>query len=192
MHAAKKLKIKGNGCQHSIDFILLLSTSIIILFFCLTDFVFGKQIVTQVPNEIHIRKGESVTLTCRWNITDAERIRVEWRKRHKLHLWDDNGTQLSNCVWTHPNNTTTYTQMNQNRSSCAITNDTAMMTLESITEEDEGLYVCKMVSEIPTLISGQGNGTLLHNYNNKSEGKRTYLLLYMKYSVHCNEELVIY
>ncbi|XP_040191331.1 uncharacterized protein LOC120924431 isoform X2 [Rana temporaria] len=60
--------------------------------------------------------------------------------------------------------------MNQNRSSYVITKDTAMMTLESITEDDEGLYVCKIVSEFPTLISGQGNGTLLHNHNNKSEG----------------------
>ncbi|XP_077333942.1 uncharacterized protein LOC143975431 [Lithobates pipiens] len=130
-------------------------------------FVFGKLITTQVLNE---HKGESVTLTCTWNITDAQRIRVEWRKHNKLHPLDDNGTLLSTVLWTHPNNKTTYTLMNQNRSSYVITNDTAMMTLESITEEDEGRYVCIILSEIPTLVILQENGTLLKVNNNKSDG----------------------
>ncbi|XP_073468402.1 uncharacterized protein [Aquarana catesbeiana] len=133
------------------------------------DFVFGKLMITQVPNELNIHKGESVTLTCRWNITDVQRIRVEWRKYNKSHPWHDNGTLLSTGLWTHPNNTTIFIVMNQNRSSYVITNDTAMMTLESITEEDEGLYVCKTVSEIPTLYIVQGNGTLLQVHNNKPD-----------------------
>lgn len=133
-------------------------------------FVFGKLMITHVPNELKIHKGESVNMTCRWNITDAQRIRVEWRKYNKSHPWDDNGTLLSSGLWTQPNNTTIFIVMNQNRSSYVITNDTAMMTLESITEEDEGLYVCKIVSEIPTLITVQGNGTLLHVHNNESDG----------------------
>ncbi|XP_073466556.1 uncharacterized protein [Aquarana catesbeiana] len=138
-------------------------------------FVFGKLMITQVPNELEIHKGESVNMTCRWNITDAQRIRVEWRKYNKSHPWDDNGTLLSSGLWTHPNNTTIFIVMNQNRSSYIITNDTAMMTLESITEEDEGLYVCKIVSEIPTLITVQGNGTLLHVHNNNSDDSLWYL-----------------
>ncbi|XP_077333941.1 uncharacterized protein LOC143975430 [Lithobates pipiens] len=138
-------------------------------------FVFGKLITTQVLNE---HKGESVTLTCRWNITDAQRIRVEWRKHNKLHPLDDNGTLLSTVLWTHPNNKTTYTLMNQNRSSYVITNDTAMMTLESITEEDEGRYVCIILSEIPTLVRLQENGTLLHVHNNKSDVSDSLWYLY--------------
>ncbi|XP_072263242.1 uncharacterized protein [Pyxicephalus adspersus] len=115
-------------------------------------FASGKLMVTQNPNESHIPKGKSITITCCWNITDSRRIRVEWRKCSNLQTCDDNGTVLSSGLWS-PNKTTTL---------ISITKDKAVLTLESITKEDEGLYVCKIISEIPTLNTGQGNGTQLH------------------------------
>ncbi|XP_072262570.1 uncharacterized protein [Pyxicephalus adspersus] len=115
-------------------------------------FAFRKLVVTQNPNESHILIGKSITITCSWNITDSRRIRVEWRKCSNLQTCDDNGTLLSSGLWS-PNKTTTP---------MPITKEKAVMTLESITKEDEGLYVCKVISEIPTLNTGHGNGTQLH------------------------------
>ncbi|KAM5191450.1 transmembrane and immunoglobulin domain-containing protein 2 [Mantella aurantiaca] len=140
--------------------------------------VFGKLIVTQDPKELNSPTGDSVAMNCSWNITDARRIRVEWRKYQKLQTWDENGTLLLTGLWTSPDNMTTFTLLNQNRSSYRITKDTAVVTLESITEEDEGLYVCKVVIEIPELKSGQGNGTNLHVLNNTNGSRFPLWYLY--------------
>ncbi|XP_075044914.1 uncharacterized protein LOC142104243 isoform X1 [Mixophyes fleayi] len=115
--------------------------------------------VTQAPKELTLHKGDPATMTCHWTIGDDTQIRVEWTRYHMFMTGLENKTVLSSLIWT-TENTHTPTER-RNNTIYNITNNAAMMTMDSVTETDDGLYICEIIIEKPTLNKGTGNGTLL-------------------------------
>ncbi|XP_075044932.1 uncharacterized protein LOC142104253 isoform X1 [Mixophyes fleayi] len=136
------------------------------MFFCffalhlvVQNFVFGNLIVTQAPKQLTLHKGDPATMTCHWTIGDDTQIRVEWTRSHMSMTGPENKTVLSSLIWT-IENTRTPTER-RNNTIYNITNNAAMMTMDSVTETDDGLYICEIIIEKPMFNKGKGNGTLL-------------------------------
>ncbi|XP_068123513.1 uncharacterized protein [Hyperolius riggenbachi] len=145
-----------------------------ITWLCLTlhlsvqHFAIGKMLVSQDPNNVTHHPGDTATVTCRWNYTNARRIRVNWTKYSPSE--EENGTELSRGLWPSQKNMTTMDHnrssctATNNRVSCTVTNDTSVMTLHPVTENDSGLYICHITIEIPVLDAGRGNGLFKLEY----------------------------
>ncbi|XP_063807453.1 uncharacterized protein LOC134998746 [Pseudophryne corroboree] len=127
--------------------------------FFFQSFAFGNLIVTQAPKELHLYEGEPARITCNWTIEKETQIRVEWRRCH-MSVTGAEMTTMSSLIW-NIESALIPTQSSSNATTYIIANNTAMMAIDSVTENDSGLYICEIFIETPTYDHGKGNGTLL-------------------------------
>ncbi|CAN2388580.1 hypothetical protein PRIEUP_LOCUS16526 [Pristimantis euphronides] len=134
-------------------------------YLCLHNMVLGKINITQYPHNLTISNGNTVKMTCQWNSEDDQQVRVQWRKQ-SISTGEENGTLLCTVRWTEQGSK----EVVNNTSTCNLTNNTAMLTIDRVTEEDHGIYVCEVIIEIPKLVKGRGDGTqlLVQGYNSGS------------------------
>ncbi|XP_033992266.1 kin of IRRE-like protein 3 [Trematomus bernacchii] len=92
----------------------------------------GTFVVTQSP-DLSVEEGETVNITCCWPL-EFESVSVNWLK---------NDTELES-----------FNFKNQG-SNCSH------FTLSSVTREDSGTYICRVIVEIPVLTIKEGNGTVI-------------------------------
>ncbi|XP_066430895.1 cytotoxic T-lymphocyte protein 4-like [Eleutherodactylus coqui] len=124
----------------------------------------GKINITQDPNILTISNGDAARISCQWNKENIQRVRFQWRK-HISSTGEDNGTLLCRVLVTEQNRTQ---EVRDNTRTCNVTNNTALLTIDAVTQEDDGLYICEVIIEIPSLIKARGNGTQLCVQEGKS------------------------
>ncbi|XP_069832514.1 uncharacterized protein [Dendropsophus ebraccatus] len=126
----------------------------------------GEINITQNPTILDTLKGDSAGISCHWNSEDDQQVRVQWRK-YILSTEEENGTELCS-LRTKKNN---YSEVRNNKTSCNVANNTAQLTIYSVTEDDGGLYVCQVIIEIPILRKAKGSGTRLNVRHNDNNGE---------------------
>ncbi|CAM5141782.1 unnamed protein product [Natator depressus] len=127
-------------------------TTIILKFILLTE-CFGylangtnELTVSQTPSEIKVSIGMSAEITCSWkNDEMVERFRVVWKIQH-LTFKEGTSRELS---------TTLYYTAN------ATHKDKTVLKIEVVKRNDAGTYFCEIITEIPFMKKGLGNGTTL-------------------------------
>ncbi|XP_069601907.1 uncharacterized protein [Ranitomeya imitator] len=123
----------------------------------LSDIVIGK-IITQHPEILNLNKSDTARISCNWTSEYDQQVRVEWRKQISSN-GEDNGTVLCSVLKSENNRSSSA---RNNKTTCNLTNNTTLLTIEGVTEDDGGRYVCKVTWEIPTLEKAEGNGTQLY------------------------------
>ncbi|XP_038649278.1 uncharacterized protein LOC119963925 isoform X1 [Scyliorhinus canicula] len=102
--------------------------------------------IIQLPQAINISEGESVTMTCLWNITHSESVRVGWLK-------DDMNIFTKIDKGKYKSDGREYI-IEEKYSTLSITNTV---------QNDSGLYHCEVLVEIPPPVRrASGEGTLLN------------------------------
>ncbi|XP_069832512.1 uncharacterized protein [Dendropsophus ebraccatus] len=142
---------------------------ILLVFLQMSATALGEINITQNPTILDTLKGDSAGISCHWNSEDDQQVRVQWRK-YISSTEEENGTELCS-LRTKKNN---YSEVRNNKTSCNVANNTAQLTIYSVTEDDGGLYVCQVIIEIPILRKAKGSGTRLnvrHNDNNGVSGQ---------------------
>ncbi|XP_073504170.1 uncharacterized protein [Phyllobates terribilis] len=130
---------------------------ILLAFLHLSEMVVGKTI-TQHPEILKLYKSETGRISCSWASTYYHQVRVEWKKQISS-TGEDNGTVLCSTRKSEQNSSSSA---KNNTITCNVTNNKTLLTIEGVTEDDEGRYVCKLIWEIPTLHKAEGNGTRLY------------------------------
>ncbi|XP_073504193.1 uncharacterized protein [Phyllobates terribilis] len=125
--------------------------------------VVGKTI-TQHPEILNLYKSETGRISCSWASTYYHQVRVEWKKQISS-TGEDNGTVLCSARKSEQNSSSSA---KNNTITCNVTNNKTLLTIEGVTEDDEGRYVCKLIWEIPTLHKAEGNGTRLYIHDGNS------------------------
>ncbi|XP_066430744.1 cytotoxic T-lymphocyte protein 4-like isoform X2 [Eleutherodactylus coqui] len=135
-----------------------------VIWFCIASYLvlhsmaLGKINITQDPNILTISNGDAARISCQWNKENIQRVRFQWRK-HISSTGEDNGTLLCRVLVTEQNRTQ---EVRDNTRTCNVTNNTALLTIDAVTQEDDGLYICEVIIEIPSLMKARGNGTQLY------------------------------
>ncbi|KAM4053446.1 uncharacterized protein ACNLHF_006118 [Anomaloglossus baeobatrachus] len=130
---------------------------ILLAFLHLFDMVFAETII-QKPKSQTLYKMDTAKIRCHWTDEGAQQVRVEWRKQI-TSTGEDNGTVLCSVLKTEQHHNSS---VRNNSITCSVTNNTALLTIEGVTEDDEGWYICKVTGEIPKLYKAEGNGTQLY------------------------------
>ncbi|XP_056411068.1 uncharacterized protein LOC130353847 isoform X2 [Hyla sarda] len=149
------------------------------------NMAFGKMNITQEPN-LNTTEGNISRISCHWNSEDNEQVRVQWRK-YISSTEKENGAALCS-VRTEQSN---YSEVRNNKITCNVANNTAQLTIEGVTEDDGGLYVCEVIIEIPRLNKAKGSGTRLNvqHYNEVADIRFLYLIILIiipiLITVHC-------
>ncbi|XP_073430622.1 uncharacterized protein [Dendrobates tinctorius] len=125
--------------------------------------VIGK-IITQQPGTLNLSKSETARISCYWTSNNDHQVRAEWRKQISSN-GEDNGTVLCSVLKSENNSSSS---VRNNRTTCNVTNNTTLLTIEGVTEDDGGRYVCKVTWEIPALYKAEGNGTQLYVHDGNS------------------------
>ncbi|XP_038648914.1 uncharacterized protein LOC119963667 [Scyliorhinus canicula] len=109
----------------------------------------GRIEVSQTPSEIKASEGQSINLECSWDEDlQVESVRIDWTKDSEMILSATSLGPTANPVY--------------NRRSSTINKTKAKLTINSITQDDAGLYICQIFIEIPPPVQrGSGNGTQL-------------------------------
>ncbi|XP_069601909.1 cytotoxic T-lymphocyte protein 4-like [Ranitomeya imitator] len=123
----------------------------------LHNMVVGK-IITQHPVILNLNKSDTARISCNWTSEYDQQVRVEWRKQISS-TGEDNGTLLCSVLKSENNR---GSSARNNQTTCNVTNNTTLLTIEGVTEDDGGRYVCRVTWEIPTLEKAEGNGTQLY------------------------------
>ncbi|XP_073430856.1 uncharacterized protein [Dendrobates tinctorius] len=143
---------------------------ILVAFLHLSDMVIGKTI-TQQPGTLNLSKSETAMICCNWTSNYAYQVRAEWRKQISSN-GEDNGTVLCSVLKSENNSSSS---VRNNRTTCNVTNNTTLLTIEGVTEDDGGRYVCKVTWEIPALDKAEGNGTQLYVHDGNSGGLQIHI-----------------
>ncbi|KAM4053447.1 cytotoxic T-lymphocyte protein 4-like [Anomaloglossus baeobatrachus] len=114
--------------------------------------------ITQEPRTLTLPKMDTARISCHWTDEGARQVRVEWRKQISS-TGEDNGTVLCSVLKTEQHRNSS---VRNNNITCSVTNNTALLTIEGVTEDDGGRYICKVTGEIPKLYKAEGNGTQLY------------------------------
>ncbi|XP_075705147.1 transmembrane and immunoglobulin domain-containing protein 2 isoform X2 [Rhinoderma darwinii] len=145
---------------------MLLIIPILISVYCLyckrkkkeKDSVLGELNITQYPKILNTSSGDKAKISCDWSTEDVQQIRVQWKKYISI-VGDDNGTVLCSVLRTVQSNNS---EKSNNKITCNVVNNTALLTIDGVTKDDHGLYFCEVIIEIPELAKATGNGTQLN------------------------------
>uniref|UniRef100_A0A3P9QE72 Ig-like domain-containing protein n=1 Tax=Poecilia reticulata TaxID=8081 RepID=A0A3P9QE72_POERE len=91
--------------------------------------------------DVSVQEGETAKITCCWN-GSADRVRFTWLKIQTLI---ENKTVIDQSTGF----------QNEQKNKCSV------LTLETMTKNDSGKYICKVTVEIPVLKEALGNGTTI-------------------------------
>ncbi|XP_015200297.1 uncharacterized protein [Lepisosteus oculatus] len=112
-------------------------------------------IVTQNPTEVDIHLKTSVSLSCQWTTnSSAQKVRVIWYKT------DQPANELQTVVLNGTERTNTF-------------------SLKISRSNDSGVYICKVIVEIPLFLQQQGNGTqvFVYGYNSTMDAGLSWKVL---------------
>ncbi|XP_077135295.1 transmembrane and immunoglobulin domain-containing protein 2 isoform X2 [Ranitomeya variabilis] len=156
----------------------------------LHNMVVGK-IITQHPVILNLNKSDTARISCNWTSEYDQQVRVEWRKQISS-TGEDNGTLLCSVLKSENNR---GSSARNNKTTCNVTNNTTLLTIEGVTEDDGGRYVCRVTWEIPTLEKAEGNGTQLYVQGGISDIRFLYLttlliipILLIVYCLYCKRK----
>uniref|UniRef100_A0A3P8PLW6 Ig-like domain-containing protein n=1 Tax=Astatotilapia calliptera TaxID=8154 RepID=A0A3P8PLW6_ASTCA len=125
---------------------------------CLTGVSSGTFVVTQSPDHVFVRKGETVNITCCWK-GKFERIRVNWLK---------NQTEIRSDYFINQPNVF----LKKEEKKCYF------LKISNIRPDDSGTYICKVTVEIPSLTEAKGNGTVITVKTGNDTGNNSQNSLY--------------
>ncbi|XP_041039503.1 cytotoxic T-lymphocyte protein 4-like [Carcharodon carcharias] len=105
----------------------------------------GDLKITQLPQAINISEGESITMTCLWNISHSESVRVDWLKDNINIV-----TKTNKGIY------------KSDGRKYIIERNYSNLTIPNTVLNDSGLYHCEVLVEIPPPVHRAiGEGTLL-------------------------------
>ncbi|XP_015200293.2 uncharacterized protein [Lepisosteus oculatus] len=112
----------------------------------------SKMNITNFPERITARVGDSVQMVCCWEtqLQNLEQLRLEW--------WKNNQSKLSSLNYKKVKGAQ---RCEENKYTYCVSRNCSEMTIPSVSENDTGSYSCKIIIEIPLLMMAQGLGTTL-------------------------------
>jgi len=116
----------------------------------------GGSTVTQ-SHDVSVEEGGAVDITCCWTL-ESDRFRVYWQK---------NQTVIKGEI--------IYLKNHSHGSLLNETTGCSVLTFTNVTPEDSGRYICKVIEEIPSLSTAEGDGTVItvRTRDNTAEGMVT-------------------
>ncbi|XP_067838795.1 uncharacterized protein [Heptranchias perlo] len=113
--------------------------------------------VTQHPPAVNISEGDPVTMTCSWNTSQGESVRVDWLKDN-ISIFTKNGKG----------------EYRPDKREYIIEGNYSNLIIPNTVLNDSGLYHCEVFVEIPPPVrraSGEGSLLLVFDKANEAQAK---------------------